>query len=39
MLLLNIISSMTMDVLDLSYKVKIFHNQVLEAICRQQFEM
>jgi len=27
-----------MDVLDLSYKVKIFHNQVLEAVCKQQFE-
>jgi len=28
-----------MDVIDLSYKVKIFHNQVLEVICRQQFGM
>jgi hypothetical protein len=38
MLLLNTIS-IAMDVLNLSYKVKIFHNQVLEAVCKQQFEM
>jgi hypothetical protein len=28
-----------MDVLDLSYKVKIFYNKVLEAVCKQQFGM